>query len=132
MLQQYLEVLETMINRPEKASVRIRELWLIVENVHYVLNRTRTHKAEEVLLHILQMQNQQRIDAIQHLEEQKKALLDILARLAAIAEESEPEMMEEEWNGQVGGTKESQPNSQQEYYQDLSLLRGVLQQIQKA
>ena len=64
MLHQYLATLDTLVKTPDGASSKIRELQLITENIHYLLNQCRPHQARAVLLLIMKLKNQARIDSI--------------------------------------------------------------------
>ena len=68
MINQFLVTLDTLVQNPSRAGVKIRELQLITENIHYLLNQCRPHQAREVLLLIMELNNQVRKENIESLQ----------------------------------------------------------------
>jgi len=64
LLLQFLELTDALIERPSQSARCVEDMTLILRNIHHLLNSLRPHQARATVTHILEVQLQQRKQAL--------------------------------------------------------------------
>jgi mediator of RNA polymerase II transcription subunit 7 len=63
LMSQYLKLLNALVNNPDTAQTKVREIELIIFNIHYILNEYRPHQARQAVALVMEHQKQKRIES---------------------------------------------------------------------
>lgn len=100
LLVQYLDLVDTLIDRPSSYARGVEAISTIIRNMHFLLNHLRSHQARASLEFMLQTETNDRVEAIADLRERRKqteALLrDYAQKLLDAADSTKADALEEE------------------------------------
>ncbi|KAK9806166.1 hypothetical protein WJX72_003807 [[Myrmecia] bisecta] len=94
LLFNFLELLDTLVDRPSAYARQVENLGLIMRNMHYLLNIMRSHQARATLQEILETEIEERKAAAQEIRDQiesaQKVMQGLAEALADVPSESAP------------------------------------------
>ncbi|AED90572.1 putative protein [Arabidopsis thaliana] len=67
-----LELADVLVDRPSQYAKRIGEISSIFKNLHHLLNSLRPHQARATLIHIMELQIQQRKQAVEDIKRRRE------------------------------------------------------------
>ncbi|KAK3446883.1 hypothetical protein EUGRSUZ_A02508 [Eucalyptus grandis] len=73
-----LELADVLVERPSQYARRVEEISLIFKNLHHLLNSLRPHQARATLIHILELQIQQRKQAVEDIKRRREEVQRLL------------------------------------------------------
>ncbi|AED90613.1 transcriptional co-activator-like protein [Arabidopsis thaliana] len=73
-----LELADVLVDRPSQYAKRIGEISSIFKNLHHLLNSLRPHQARATLIHIMELQIQQRKQAVEDIKRRREEAQGLL------------------------------------------------------
>eukprot|EP00271_Cylindrocystis_brebissonii_P015200 TRINITY_DN37426_c0_g1_i1.p1 TRINITY_DN37426_c0_g1~~TRINITY_DN37426_c0_g1_i1.p1 ORF type:complete len:236 (+),score=66.69 TRINITY_DN37426_c0_g1_i1:203-910(+) len=82
-LLEFLELTDTLVQRPSQFARRVEEIGLLFKNIHHLLNSLRPHQARTTLIHLLEVQVQQRKQAAEDIRQRREEARELTAAAAS-------------------------------------------------
>ncbi|KAF3501117.1 hypothetical protein F2Q69_00045759 [Brassica cretica] len=73
-----LELADVLVERPSQYAKRIGDISSVFKNLHHLLNSLRPHQARATLIHIMELQIQQRKQAVEDIKRRREEVQRLL------------------------------------------------------